>query len=130
MNHLIIRKLIESDYYDVVDLYAQLDEFHVKARPDCFVHRDKDEIYPKEAFIHNLSYPGGLELGAFDGKKMVGFVSATLWNESGMRKDLKTACIDNIYVLSEYRRRGIAAKLFSEVESWAKKQGAARLEFQ
>ncbi len=128
MNHLIIRKLIALDYDDVVELYAQLDALHVQACPDCFGHREKDEIYPKEAFIHNLSYPGGLELGAFDGKKMVGFVSATLWNESGMRKDLKTVCLDNIYVLPTYRRRGIAAKLFSEVEAWAREQGAVRLE--
>ena len=62
-----IRKLVESDYEQVIDLYTQLDEFHVQARPDCFVHREKDKIYPKDAFVHNLAYPGGLDLGAFDG---------------------------------------------------------------
>lgn len=121
-----IRKLIESDYDQVIELYTQLDEFHVQARPDYFVHRD--DVYPKEHFIHNLAYPGGLQLGVFDGEKMVGFVEATLWNESGMRKDLHTVCLDNIYVLPEYRRRGIAAKLFAEVEFWAKEQGAIRLD--
>ena len=121
-----IRKLAESDYDQVIELYTQLDEYHVQARPDYFVHRD--DVYPKEHFIHNLGYPGGLQLGAFDAEKMVGFVEATLWNESGMRKDLNTVCLDNIYVLPEYRRRGIAAKLFAEVESWAKEQGAIRLD--
>ena len=57
-----IRKLVESDYDQVIELYTQLDEFHVQARPDCFVHREKDKIYPKDAFIHNLSYPGGWSL--------------------------------------------------------------------
>lgn len=128
MNNVTIRKLVESDYDQVIELYAQLDEFHVQARPDCFVHREKDTIYPKDAFVHNLAYPGGLELGAFDSDKMVGFISATLWEESNMRKDLKTVCLDNIYVLPSYRRRGIAAKLFAEVESWAKEQGAIRLD--
>jgi len=123
-----IRKLLESDYDQVIELYTQLDEFHVQARPDCFVHREKDKVYPKDAYINNLSYPGGLELGAFDNERLVGIVSATLWEESIMRKDMKTVCLDNIYVLPTCRRRGIATKLFAEVETWAKEQGAIRLD--
>jgi hypothetical protein len=57
-----IRKLAESDYDQVIELYTQLDEYHVQARPDCFVHREKDEIYPKDAFVHNLTYLSGMYL--------------------------------------------------------------------
>ena len=123
-----IRKLTESDYDKVIELYKELDEFHVQARPDCFVCRDKDKIYPKDAFIHNLAFPGGVELGAFDAEQIVGFVRATLWEESGMVKDVKTVCLDDIYGSPAYRRRGIATKLFTEVETWAKEQGAIRLD--
>ena len=123
-----IRKLTESDYDMVSERYMELDEFHVQARPDYFVHRDKDKIYPKDAFVHNLSYPGSLDLGAFDGEQLVGIVRATLWEESGMVKDVKTVCLDNIYVLPTYRRKGVATKLFAEVELWAKEQGAIRLD--
>ena len=128
MGDVRISKLLESDYDQVIELYTQLDEFHVQGRPNCFVHREKEKIYPKDAFLHNLAYPGSLDLGAFVGDRLIGFVSATLWEESNMRKDLKTVCLDNIYVLPTYRRRGIAAKLFAEVEAWAKKQGAIRLD--
>ena len=128
MDNQKIRQLVESDYDQVIELYTQLDEYHVRARPDCFVHRERDKIYPKDAFIHNLAYPGAMEVGAFEGDRLIGFISATLWEGSNMRKDLKTVCLDNIYVLPAYRRRGIAAKLFAEVESWAKEQGAIRLE--
>lgn len=123
-----IRKLIESDYYMVIELYKELDKMHVQARPDYFVHRDEDKIYPKDAFVHNLSYPGGLELGAFENEQLVGVVSATLWEESGMVKDVKTVCLDNIFVLPTHRRKGIATKLFADVELWAKEQGAVRLD--
>ncbi len=123
-----IRKLTEADYDTVIELYKELDEFHVQARPDYFVHRDKDEIYPKDAFTHNLAHPGVLELGAFADEQLVGFVRASLWEESGMVKDVKTVCLDNIYVLPACRRKGIAARLFAEVESWAKEQGAVRLD--
>lgn len=123
-----IRKLAESDYDQVIELYIQLDDYFVQARPDCFVYRDKEKTYPKDSFVQNLSNPGGLELGAFEGDLLVAIVRATLWEESVMRKDLKTVCLDDIYVLPTYRRRGIAAKLFAEVELWAKAQGAIRLE--
>ena len=120
-----IRKLIESDYDMVSELYKELDEFHVQARPDCFVHRDKDKIYPTDAYIQNLSHPDVLQLGAFDGEQLVGVVRATLWEEV---KDVKTVCLDNIYVLPAYRRKGVATRLFAEVELWAKEQGAIRLD--
>ncbi len=123
-----IRKLAESDYEQVLEQYAAVDELHAQARPDFFVHREKDESYPWEAFLENLASPAVLQLGAFDDDRLVGIVRATLWEESGMVKGLRTVCLDDIYVLPAYRRRGIAAKLFGEVETWAKKQGAVRLE--
>ena len=123
-----MRKLTEADYDQVLELYAALDELHVQARPDFFVHRDREEVYPKDAFIHNLACSDELQLGAFHDKQLVGLVRATLWEESGMVKGLKSVCLDDVYVLPAYRRRGIGAKLFNEVETWAKEQGAVRLD--
>lgn len=121
-----IRKLSETDYAAMLALYKELDAFHVQARPDYFVHRD--DVYPKDHFVHNIASPICLSMGAFDGGEMVGFAEATLWNESGMRKNVKTVCLDNIYVSPAYRCRGIASKLFAQVEIWAKEQGAIRLD--
>ena len=123
---MTIRKLVSGDYEQVRSLYQELDDFHVQARPDCFVSRE--DAYHRKDYEHNLAYPDGLELGAFVGDRLVGFVRATLWHESFMVKDLKTVCLDNIYVLPAYRRRGIAAKLFAQVEDWARERGAVRLE--
>ncbi|MBQ7278587.1 MAG: GNAT family N-acetyltransferase [Clostridia bacterium] len=124
----MIRKLAQSDYDQVIELYKDLDEMHVLARPDCFVHRDKDTIYPKDAFAHNLSHPDVLELGAFENEQLVGVVRASLWKQSGMVENVKTVCLDDIYVLPSYRRNGIATSLFSHVESWAREKGATRLD--
>ncbi len=123
-----IRKLTESDYEQVLELYVALDDLHAKARPDCCVLREGEETYPREAYAQNLADPEVLQLGTFDGERLVGVVRATLWNESGMVKGLKNVCLDNIYVIPAYRRRGIAAKLFAAVEAWAKERGAVRLD--
>ena len=121
-----IKKLTEEDYDRYIVLYRQLDEMHIQARPDCFVHRE--DLYPRENYLHNLQYPGCVDFGVFEGDALIGFAGATLWNESGMVKGLKTVCLDNIFVLPEYRRRGIAARLFEEIEAWAREQGAVRLD--
>ena len=123
-----IRKLTETDYDQVLDLYQALDELHVQARPDNFVHRSRDDTYPPDAYLQNLADPEVLQLGTFEGDRLIAVVRATLWKESGMVKGLKTVCLDNIYVLPACRRRGIASKLFAAVETWAKEQGAVRLD--
>jgi len=124
---MLIRNLVAEDYPAFRDLYTKLDEYHVEMRPEDFVPRD--DVFPEDTFLHNLGYPDGMQMGAFDTEgKMVGFVEATLWHKCTMREDLKSVCLDNIYVLPEYRRMGIAAKLFSEVEEWSRERGAVRLE--
>lgn len=121
-----IKKLTEEDYDRYIVLYRQLDEMHIRARPDHFVHRE--DLYPREHYLHNLQYPYCVDFGVFEGDALIGFAGATLWNESGMVKGLKTVCLDNIFVLPKYRRRGIAARLFEEIEAWAREQGAVRLD--
>ena len=123
---MVIRDLVAEDYPAFRDLYAKLDEYHVEMRPEDHVYRD---AFPEDVFLHNLDYPDGMQMGAFDENgKMLGFVEATLWHKCTMREDLKSVCLDNIYVLPECRRMGIAAKLFSEVEVWSRERGAGRLE--
>jgi GNAT superfamily N-acetyltransferase len=121
-----IKKLTEEDYDRYIVLYRQLDEMHIRARPDHFVHRE--DLYPREHYLHNLQYPDCVDFGVFEGDALIGFAGATLWNESGMVKGLKTVCLDNNFVLPEYRRWGIAARLFEEIEAWAREQGAVRLD--
>ena len=124
---MIIRKLTPADYHGMLVLYRELDQFHVDARPDFFVRQE--DVFPQEAFEANMINPECLMLGAFDEPdNMIGLVRATLWKESGMVKTVKVVCLDDVYVVPEYRRDGIATKLFEAVEQWAREQGAARLE--
>ena len=126
---MTIRNLTETDYPQMLELFRALDQLHVDARPDFFIHRE--DVYPQEHYNAAVSDPECLLLGAFDAQeKMLGVVRATLWSESGMVKGLKTVCLDNIYVVPEQRRSGIASKLFEKTEQWAREQGAVRLNLQ
>ena len=85
---MLIRNLTAEDYLAFRDLHTELDEYHVEMRPEDFVHRG---AFPEDAFLHNLTYPDGMQMGAFDDNgKMLGFVEATLWHKCTMREDLKS----------------------------------------
>ncbi len=124
-----IRNLTEADYPAFLELYYALDQLHAEARPDWFRPRAKEEVFPREHFEAGVQDPDCLFLGAFDGHNtLVGIVRATLWDKSGMIEGLKNVCLDNIYILPAFRRRGIAGQLYRAVENWAREQQAARLE--
>lgn len=121
-----IRELTEEDYGAVLALYSELDRIHYEIRPDYFGKRDCS--FPKKAYTETLAAPECLMIGAFEDGQLQGLAGATLWNKSGMLQGIKTACLDNIYVIPQARRKGTAKALFLTVEDWAKQQGAVRLE--
>lgn len=123
---MTIRKLTDADYSAVLTLYTELDRIHYEARPDYFGKRECS--YPKNAYDEVLGDANCLMLGAFEGEQLLGIVGATLWNKSGMIEGIQTVCLDNIYILPQARRKGIAKALFLEVEEWAKQKGAVRLD--
>ncbi len=126
---MLIRKLTEEDYDFAIELFFALDKLHISARPDWFQERQREEIFPKVHFSASVIDPECLFLGAFDGNgTMAGLARATLWQDSGMIKGLKNVCLDNIYVLPDFRSQGVASRLYQMVEQWARGLGAQRLE--
>ena len=123
---MTIRNLTDADYTAALSLYEELDRIHYETRPDYFGKREC--AYPKDAYDECLADADTLMLGAFEDDKLLGIVRATLWNKSGMIEGIKTVCLDNIYILPEARRKGIAKAMFATVETWAKEQGAVRLD--
>ena len=123
---MTIRNLTDADYPAALALYTELDRIHYETRPDYFGKRECS--YPKDAYDECLADTETLMLGAFAEDELLGTVRATLWNKSGMIEGIKTVCLDNIYILPQARRKGIAKALFLEVETWAKAQGAVRLD--
>ena len=123
---MIIRDLTDADYSAVLALYMELDRIHYETRPDYFGQREC--AYPKDAYDQCLADADTLMLGAFRGDQILGTVRATLWEKSGMIEGIKTVCLDNIYILPEARRQGIAKALFAAVEDWSREKQAVRLD--
>ena len=67
-----------------------------------------------------ITNPLALWLVAVEDGQVLGYV--------GSQTVLREADMMNVAVAAAYRRRGIAAKLFAQVEGWARERGAVRLE--
>lgn len=83
-------------------------------------HHSKEEL--SEEFCEFLSC--GIIFAAFEDSQMVGFAQCSL------RNDYVEGCsyspvgyLEGIFVLEEYRQKGISRQLLSCCEVWAKKQG-------
>lgn len=124
---MAIRALQKKDY-PVIDLYMQeLHGLHVQGRPDLFA--PVEHPYSEEEFFRIIADEKHITIAVVDGNDTIlGFGTAVLKEQSGMIDGLQTAYIDEIFVRKEYRRQGVAAKIFAEIERKAKERGAERID--
>lgn len=80
----------------------------------------------KETFIVSKCYKNILNnnkkilIGAVDNNEIIGFIYGYLKEEAGDFVKENVALIDALYVLDEYRKKGIATKLIDEFYKWCK----------
>ena len=124
---MTIRKLRREDY-PAVDLCMQeLHTLHVEARPDLYV--PLEHPYSEQEFIEIVEDENHIAIAVVDEKdSIMGFGIVTLRDKSGMIEHLKTAYVDDIFVRKEYRRQGVAKRIFEQLEKLSKEQGAERID--
>jgi len=122
-----IRKLKLIDYPVIDKCMQALHELHVNGRPDLYA--PLEHPYSEREFAEIICDKNRIAIGMTDEHDaVVGFCIATLRDKSGMVEGVKNIHINDLFVLEEYRGRGIAKQLFSELGLWARAMGAARLE--
>lgn len=102
-----------KDFNELYEMAKRTKEFQVS---------NKGPIVSKEEFKWMLKNKKGIFLVAIEGTKIIGFIYV---NAKDLKKNLKNkyACLTYITVLKEYRKRGIAQKLYSNCEERLKKWG-------
>lgn len=125
---LVLRPLETGDYAAAAEMMLSLHNFHADARPDLMLRRETPPS--PEEFAQMLRENDSLAAET-DGR-LAGFL---LWQPRAYPEDLEEgrraydafALID-LYTLPQFRRRGVATALFSEVRARAEAAGAAFLE--
>jgi len=90
----------------------------LKETPELYGSKDEEIVYTPQFINGALTSPDrDLVLIAEENEKIVGFLIAELWKHKGYSYLL------DIYIKPEFRRQGIASKLFEEYEKYCKDNG-------
>lgn len=116
----MIRNLTINDYEAVKNIISELHKIHVENRPDFYSENDCP-ITLKE--YKSLLKKEKISIAFVVNNKIAGICLATIKNRIE-----KSIYIDDIFVLSEYRRQGIATKLFEQIKEISKDIGAKRID--
>lgn len=126
-SQISLRALQKEDYPFIDSCMQELHTLHVNARPDLYA--PLEHPYSEQDFLNIIEDKNFLTVAAVnETNTIMGFGIATLKEKSGMITDFKTAYIDDIFVCPEYRRKGLAKKIYEELERRAKEQGAKRID--
>lgn len=122
-----IRKASKDDYNQgIADLYSQLYSTHLQERADFF---DDKECVDQKKFDRMCEDNNYCLIVAEDKAQVVGLCEAKLApNEYCGKK--RIVFIINIIVAKNYRNQTIAKEMIFQVERWAKKMNAERIDLQ
>lgn len=108
-----IRRTKESDYEQLMQLY------------NGFVGADRYSDHKHDGFKKVLKNPNNFIFVAEDSGKLIGF--ATFSVRDVVRYFKPIAELDEIFVLPEYRQKGVGKKLMEEIEKSAKEADCYRI---
>lgn len=109
-----IRQATANDFDDVYRFLCELQQ------------RQFDATVLRELYLKNIANPNNIYLVACEGNTIIGYISChlqTLLHHAG-----KVAEVQEMYLISEKRSRGIGKLMMNEVKALARSKGAVQLE--
>lgn len=117
----MIRELTLNDFEIAENIIARLHKIHVENRPDFY--KENERPIDKKEYRQLLKSQDKINLAFVVDNKITGICLATVKNRIE-----KSIYIDDIFVLEEFRHRGIATRLFEQIKVTAKDIGAKRID--
>ena len=111
----MIRELTISDFEKVEPMMAALHKIHVENRSDFY----SENAHP----ITKKEFKNKIALTFAENGEIAGIALATIKNRT-----VRSIYIDAIFVLEPFRRRGIATRLFRQIQDTASEIGAERMD--
>ncbi|MDO8571585.1 MAG: GNAT family N-acetyltransferase [bacterium] len=118
---IAIRRAKVSDIDSVVSLAMELMKMHAKQDPLFEMKIGVRPVY-KKYFIEGLRSSKKILLIARDREIVVGYILAVYSERKPIFKIKNIGVVNEIYILPEYRKQGIARKLLEEIDNWFKKK--------
>ncbi|MGE4064139.1 MAG: N-acetyltransferase family protein [Rhodospirillaceae bacterium] len=120
-----LRRATDADFPQLCELYAEVDAFHRKARPDIF-RKARNPARPRTYIAGLVAGPDSAIFVADAGRRLAGFVVVEIQRgvEGMVHKAATIASIDTIGVRPSYRRLGLGRRLVTRACRWAQHRGA------
>lgn len=117
----MIRELTIDDFEKVEPMMAALHKIHVENRSDFY----SENAHPltKKEFKAMLKDKNKIALTFAENGEIAGIALATIKDRT-----VRSIYIDAIFVLEPFRRRGIATRLFRQIQDTASEIGAERMD--
>ena len=108
-----------NDFEEINRLIEIADKLHREAFPEMFV-KPKGPVRER-AYIEKLinDQKTGFFLAELDGELM-GLIQGTIWESPAIpiMSNEQYGMIENLVVMSEYRRKGVGKELFNKLNDW------------
>lgn len=124
-----IRKAKLDDISDIVDIWAEMADYHATLNR-FFSRRDDAKIVFNKYLSEKIGENDWLLLIADDSDKILGYSLGTLFNYLPVYTDICCGYIQDIGVAIPYRRKGIGKMLVQEMTRWFSKKCVKRIEIE
>ena len=116
-----IRAATIDDYSAVCQLLHELDDLHVRIRPDVF-RPIRGSIRPREQIAHFIDADDGEILLAEVGTDIVGLATIQIMDRPSvpMLQPRQSAVMDNLVVSQKFQRMGIGKQLLDRAVAWTR----------
>ena len=123
------RQAIENDISKIVELWKEFIDFH-KVR-DPFFSRSKEGPENFGKFVaENVRKDDAIVYVAETNGEVIGYILATIQNYPPVFESKRYGLINDLAVLSAYRRMGIGQHLFEMAKDWLVKIDMRRIEIE
>lgn len=126
MKNVAIRKALVSDLDSLLVLCAGLVQYDSQYDP-TLSDGWASSAEAKELFTSRITEPDGIVLVAIVGDKIVGYLLGGLVEASSYRKVKVLAELEELFVLDEFRRYSIGAKLIAQFDLWCQERHPDRV---
>ena len=118
----------EHHITDLGNLWMEFMRFSQDIEP---IHEPQDDsipIYINEHLRPAMETGNSLVLVALDGEQVVGYSYSFIVEPSDLVKREKYGIIHDMFITAQYRRKGIAKTMFSEITKWFHSNNINRVE--
>ena len=127
IKEVIIRKAIKSDYESVIKIMSQVQDMHVKWRPD--IYKPNENLIPEDVFEKVIK--NGTFYIAETNNSVVGVLEIAFRHiESPSHVTRDVIFIDTMAIDENYRGMGIGHQMFDSLKTMKREQGLDGIELQ